>query len=217
MRRAVLLAGIGSALIAATLWVVSSRLATRDSRLPFYQTVDRTPEWISPGTTAYSRIHRVADFALIDQDGTTVTAADVAGRIYVASFFYSECQQLCPRLQTNLAKVQAAFRDDDGVLILSHTVAPEHDNGEVLRRYARANGVIHEKWRLLTGSAAEIASLERESYFAQLPDSVNGAAVRLLHSETFVLVDAQRRVRGVYDGSLAYDTERLIADIHALR
>jgi protein SCO1/2 len=210
-------AGIAIALGAA----LSSRLATRDSRLPlrlpFYQTADRTPEWITQGTVAYARIHRVADFSLTDQDGNTITRADVAGKIYVASFFYTACQQLCPTLRSNLAKVQAAFRDDDRVLILSHSVAPEHDDTAALRRYASTNGMIRGKWHLLTGPTDEISRLERESYFAQLPDSVNGEPVRSLHSETFVLVDEQGRVRGVYDGSLAYDTERLIADIHTLK
>jgi protein SCO1/2 len=190
---------------------------SRESELPFYQSSDRTPEWITPGTAAYARIHRVADFALTDQDGATVTGADVAGKIYVASFFYTSCRDLCPRLRSNLARVQAAFRDDDRVLILSHTVAPEHDDTAMLRRYARANGVIQGKWHLLTGPPGVISRLESDSYFAQLPDSVNGEPVRALHSETFVLVDTQGRVRGVYDGSLAYDTERLIADIHTLK
>jgi protein SCO1/2 len=184
--------------------------------LPFYQTADRTPEWIAPGTRAYTQIHRVADFALLDQDGETVTAADVAGKVYVASFFFTACQQLCPRLQSNLAKVQAAFHDDGRVLILSHTVAPERDDTAALQRYARANHVIRGKWHLLTGSGRVIAQLARASYFAQLPDSVDGVPTALRHSETFVLVDGQRRVRGVYDGSLAYDVDRLIADIGVL-
>jgi protein SCO1/2 len=202
--------------IAVAIGVVATRVRRPDA-LPFYQSADRTPEWITPGTDAYARIHRVADFALTDQDGMTVTGAEMAGKIYVASFFYTACQQLCPTLRSNLARVQAAFRDDDRVLILSHSVAPEHDDTAALRRYAGANGMIRGKWHLLTGPAAEISRLERESYFAQLPDSVNGEPVRSLHSETFVLVDAQGRVRGVYDGSLAYDTERLIGDIHTLK
>lgn len=185
--------------------------------LPFYQTAERTPEWIAAGTREYARIHRVAAFSLTDQDGTVVDTATVAGKIYVASFFFASCRDLCPKLQVNLARVQAAFRDDDRVLILSHSVSPETDDVAALQHYAAINGVISEKWHLLRGPAAEISRLARASYFAQLPDSVNGVAVRLRHSETFVLVDAQRRVRGVYDGSLAYDTERLIADIHALR
>ena len=187
------------------------------SGLPFYQTAEKTPEWITAGTPEFASIHHVADFALVDQDGAEVTGASVAGKVYVASFFFTTCQQLCPKLQSNLAKVQEAFRNDSAVLILSHTVQAEHDDTATLRRYARANGIVPGKWHLLTGSAATITSLARDSYFAQLPDSINGAPTPGLHSETFVLVDGQRRVRGVYDGSLMYDVERLIADIHALR
>lgn len=211
------LIGAGAALLGLVLATQLPRPATRVPRLPFYQTAERTPEWIAAGTPAYAKIHRVADFSLTDQDGTTVTAASVAGKVYVASFFYTACRQLCPKLETNLAQVQAAFRDDSNVLILSHTVTPESDDTAALRRYAKANGIIAGKWHLLTGPVDEIARLARDSYFAQLPDSVNGAPTALLHSETFVLVDGERRVRGVYDGSLPYDVERLIADIHALR
>jgi protein SCO1/2 len=185
--------------------------------LPFYQTVDRTPEWITPGAPEFSRIHRVADFSLVDQDGAMVTGASLEGKVYVASFFFTTCQQLCPTLRSNLSKVQDAFRADSGVLILSHTVAPERDDTATLQRYARANGIVRGKWHLLTGSATTIAELARDSYFAQLPDSINGVPTPALHSETFVLVDSQRRIRGVYDGSLLFDVERLIADIHALR
>ena len=187
------------------------------SSLPFYQTADKTPEWITPGSAEYARIHRVADFSLIDQDGAVVTGANMEGKVYVASFFFTTCQQLCPKLQSNLAKVQQAFRDDSAVLILSHTVAAEHDDTATLQRYARANGIMRGKWHLLTGSGELITRLARDSYFAQLPDSLDGAPTPALHTETFVLVDGQRRIRGVYDGSLMFDVERLIADIHALR
>ena len=185
--------------------------------LPFYQTVEKTPEWIAAGTAEYLRIHRVAEFALVDQDGAEISGASVAGKVYVASFFFTTCQQLCPKLQSNLAKVQEAFRNDSGVLILSHSVQAGHDDTATLRRYARANGIVRGKWHLLTGPAETITALARDSYFAQLPDSINGTPTPGVHSETFVLVDGQRRVRGVYDGSLMYDVERLIADIHALR
>lgn len=200
---------------------VFSRLTTHDSRptsrLPFYQSTAKTPEWITPGSAAWTEIHRVADFALTDQDGATVTSKDMDGKIYVASFFFTACRQLCPKLQSNLARVQQAFRDDSDVLILSHTVTPATDDAAMLQRYARVNGIVRGKWHLLTGPAAAINDLARNSYFAQPPDSVNGVPTPVLHSETLVLVDGQHRVRGVYDGSLMYDVERLIADIHTLK
>ena len=206
----------GLALGAIIVGAIGSRSRAADP-LPFYQSSDKTPEWIGPDDERYPAIHQVADFSLTDQDGVTVTASSLSGKVYVASFFFTECRQLCPKLESNLAKVQQAFRDDAGVEILSHTVTPATDDTAALRRYARANRVISGKWHLLTGPAATIADLARRSYFAALPDTINGAALPLLHSETFVLVDGQRRVRGVYDGSLMYDVERLIADVHTLR
>ena len=208
---------VGVGILGLVFATQAPRPASRVPRLPFYQTADRTPEWIDAGTPAYAQIHQIADFTLVDQDGAVVTGTGLEGKVYVASFFFTTCQQLCPTLRSNLAKVQDAFRADSGVLILSHTVAPTHDDTATLQRYARANGIVRGKWHLLTGPATSIAELARDSYFAQLPDSINGTATPALHSETFVLVDGQRRIRGVYDGSLMFDVERLIADIHALR
>ena len=164
-----------------------------------------------------AQIHQVGEFSLVDQDGAVVTSADVAGKITVVSFFFSTCRELCPKLQSNLAKVQQAFRDDSSVVLLSHTVTPARDDTATLRRYAQANRIIRGKWHLLTGSVEQISRLARDGYFTQLPDSVSGAPMPVIHSETFALVDRQHRVRGVYDGSLMFDVERLIADIHALR
>jgi protein SCO1/2 len=185
--------------------------------LPFYRTAALTPEWIAASAPEYSSIHRVADFALLDQRGVPVTEDSVAGRVYVASFFYSDCRQLCPRLKSSLSRVQNAFRDSPDVLILSHTVFPEVDDTARLDAYAAANGVVASKWHLLTGRRDIIERLARESYFVELSDTTGNTQGRLLHTETLVLVDQERRIRGVYDGSVPFDVDRLIEDIRVLQ
>jgi protein SCO1/2 len=206
--------------IAALLLLGGAGAMTRhsgDTGLPFYLDASRTPVWIAPDAPEYSTIHTVPDFSLIDQEGRIVSPATTAGKIYVASFFFTACRELCPKLQSNLARVQQAFRDDSNVMILTHSVTPGADDSATLRRYGRANNINSSRWRLLTGSPDLIRSLARDGYFAALPDTIDGVAKPLLHTETLVLVDAMRRIRGVYDGSLQYDVERLIADIQALR
>lgn len=183
--------------------------------LPYYADRSLTPQWF--GTSAVpDTLHRVGDFHLVDQTGETVDRSTVDNRVYVASFFYAECQQLCPKLRSQLQRVQAAFVRDTNVMILSHTIAPEADSISVLRRYAVENHLDDRKWLLLTGARSEIERLARDEYYVELRDAGGKTMGRLLHTETFALVDRDGHIRGLYDGSLPYDVTRLIEDIHTL-
>ena len=183
--------------------------------LPYYADHTLTPEWLAPSAAA-DTVHRVGDFRLTDQRGRVVDGATVAGKIYVASFFYAECQQLCPKLRTQLQRVQGAFAGDANVMILSHTIAPAADSVSVLRRYAAENRLDGRQWLLLTGARPEIERLARDAYFVELRDAGGKTLGRLLHTETFALVDRDGHIRGLYDGSLPYDVSRLIEDIRTL-
>ncbi|HEX8695717.1 MAG TPA: SCO family protein [Longimicrobium sp.] len=184
--------------------------------LPFYRGPDLTPEWIAQDSPEYAAIHRVADFALTDQHGETVTARELNGRVTVASFFFTSCGQICPTLRSSLARVRDAFAGDTAVLLLSHTVVPEADSVGALAAYAHRHGIHGRQWRLLTGGREEIRRLARESYFVELDDPGGNTAGNLVHTETLVLLDAGRRIRGVYDGTLPYDVAQLIEDVRAL-
>jgi protein SCO1/2 len=204
---------IGIAAIAAVAAAMGMR--GRAETLPFYTSRDLTPRWISPREA--ERAHRVAPFSLVDQDGRTITERDVDGKVYVASFFFTRCQQLCPILGNGLRRVQAAFASDTGVAILSHSVTPEIDSIAALKRWAAMRGVRGGSWHLLTGDRAQIERLAGRSYFVELRDTTGNTQGTLVHTETLVLVDGRRRIRGVYDGSLPYDVTQLIADIRTLR
>jgi len=181
--------------------------------LPFYRSAELTPEWIDEGNVT-TMTHRIADFSFVDQDGGRVSSSDFDGKIYVANFFFVRCTGICPSMRSNMAKIQAAYRDDDDVLLLSHSVMPASDSVPVLRNYAQANGVVSGKWHLVTGSRDSIYTLARDSYFADLNGEIEND---FLHTETFFLIDGKRRIRGVYNGTLEFDVKRLIEDIAVLR
>jgi protein SCO1 len=181
----------------------------RAERLPVYRDAALTPEWSAEGPE-----HRVADFALVDQAGDTGRARDLDGRVHVASFFYASCTRICRTTRGGLAAVRDAFRGDPGVVLLSFSVTPQVDSVAALRAYARAHGIASGQWHLLTGDAAVIRALARDSYFARLEEDNAGS---FLHSETFFLVDGRRRIRGVYNGTLRLDVERLVEDIRRLK
>jgi len=197
--------------------VVAVTGCARRSRLPYYVDRTLTPVWLNARSRETDTLPRVSDFHLVDQRERVVSRATIENKIVVASFFYASCRQLCPTLRSQLQRVQAAFDSGDGVMILSHTIAPESDSVEVLSRYSRENHLDASRWLLLTGERAEIERLARDSYFVELSDSGGKTNGRLLHTETFVLVDRHGHIRGVYDGSLAFDVTRLIEDIARLR
>ena len=186
----------------------------RNEGLPYYTDAQLSPRWLADDEI--DDAHRIADFVLLNQQGDTVRARTVAGKIYVANFFFTQCQQICPRLKSSLARVQEAYREDDTVLLLSHSVTPETDHADVLARYARANAIEAGKWHLLTGDRAQINDLARRSYFVELSDNTGNTEGTLVHTEVLVLVDQEGHIRGVYDGTLPFDVDQLIADIGIL-
>jgi protein SCO1/2 len=160
--------------------------------------------------------HKVQNFSLRNQEGNLVTERDVQGKIYVANFFFATCQSICPEMSTNLVKVQEAFRDDDSLLILSHSVNPLHDTVAVLASYAGRYGARSGKWHLLTGDKKQIYDLAKNSYLVNAIED-DGTPEGFLHSELFILVDPQGRLRGMYDGTDIAEVNRLLTDIQTLK
>jgi protein SCO1/2 len=139
----------------------------------------------------------------------------VKGRIVVADFFFTTCPTICPKMSVQMARVQEAFKDEDRLLLLSHSVTPELDSVPVLAEYAERHGADPARWRFLTGDRKQIYDLARKSYFAVL-DEGDGGPDDFVHTENFVLVDGKGRLRGFYDGTSPKDVDRLIADIPKL-
>ena len=188
-----------------------------DEVLPFYLDVDFTPQWIDQDSETYQNIHTIAPLALTNQDGETVTEKTFEGKIYVADFFFATCPGICPTMTRNMGKIQEALKDDDEVLILSHSVTPETDTVPVLKHYAHENGIISGKWHLVTGERQAIYTQARTSYFAEedlgLPVNEND----FLHTENMLLIDKQRRIRGIYKGTFQNEMTRLLEDIRLLK
>jgi len=160
--------------------------------------------------------HTIGDFKLINQYGDTVTRETVKNKIYIANFFFATCKSICPEMSTNLTDVQKAFANDDSVLILSHSVNPLHDTVEVLVNYARTYGAEKNKWHFLTGSKKEIYALAKDSYIVNALED-DGSPEGFLHSELFLLIDTQGRMRGMYDGTNKAEVQKLIEDIRTLK
>jgi protein SCO1/2 len=188
-----------------------------DTSLPFINNPDFTPEWISKNDKAYSSIHQIPPFSFINQNSETITEKTVENKIYVTDFFFTKCGSICPKMTTNMGFLQTKFMNDKDVMLLSHTVTPEWDSVPVLKEYAKNKGVISGKWHLLTGNKDEIYSLAKKQYFAGDTIGYYQTGNEFLHTENFILVDKKRRIRGVYNGTLPLEIERLSDDILELK
>jgi len=167
---------------------------------------------IQNGDTVF---HRIPDFTLTAQTGQTISQQNLEGKIYVANFFFASCQDICKKMSSNLQQVQEAFIKEPNVKIVSYTVDPERDSVAVLNKYAETYGADPEKWYLLTGPKSQIYQLAQEGY--KLPAMQAPSLIPdFIHSEKLLLIDEEKHVRGIYNGTDEEDVERLITEIKVL-
>ena len=183
--------------------------------LPIYNPSMVNPELVDSTVQYISKYHTISDFSFTNQNGKTITQKDYEGKIYVTDFFFTTCGSICPKMTTNLAVIQKAIINNPKVMLLSHTVFPETDSVSVLKKYALKNGVLDNKWNLVTGDKKQIYTMARKSYLAVKLGKPN-ELYDMVHTENFVLLDSKRRVRGFYDGTKEEDIQRLIEDINFL-
>lgn len=195
----------------------SEKTGTEQEVLPFFNRPDWTPEWIKANDPAYKKIHQIPAFSLTNQDGKTITEKDVEGKIFVVNFFFTTCRNICTKMTNNMHLIQDEFGDDDEVYLLSHSVAPESDSVPKLKKYALENKISSDKWSLLTGDKSSIYRLAKQEYFAGDTIGFYQTGNEFLHTENFILVDKHRRIRGVYNGTLLVEIERIKEDIALLK
>jgi protein SCO1/2 len=157
--------------------------------------------------------HQLGDFHLVSQSGRVVSQKDLAGNVYVASFFYTTCVGACPQISSQLTRVQEQFRREPRVKLVSYSVDAEHDSVASLASYAERYGAIAGKWFFLTGDKPQVYKLVTQDY--RLPEPT-GIAPGLEHSQQLFLVDRDKRIRGVYDGTKQKEVDRLITEIGVL-
>lgn len=206
---------LGFLLFATIFLLISYVLLKPKKKLPIFNPSDVNPELVDSTVQHVKKYHTIANFSFTNQNGQTITQKDYEGKIYVADFFFTTCPTICPIMQDNMVEIQKAFKNNPNVLLLSHTVMPHIDSVPVLKKYALDKGVIDSKWNLVTGDKKAIFYIARKSYLAVKTES-EGELYDMVHTENFILVDDQKRVRGFYDGTNKEDIVRLIADIQFL-
>lgn len=206
---------IGVIIFSVAFLYIAYQLLKPQKTLPIYNPSDVNPELVDSTVQHVSKYHTIADFKFTNQNGETVTQKNYEGKIYVADFFFTTCPTICPIMQDNMVVLQQEFKDNPNVMLLSHTVMPHIDSVPVLKKYAIEKGVVDSKWNLVTGDKKDIFYIARKSYLA-VKTETEGELYDMVHTENFILVDEQKRVRGFYDGTNKEEIKRLIEDIRFL-
>ena len=181
----------------------------KQTALPYYNTPDFTPLF-----SADRAKHTIANFSFTDQNGRQVTQKTIEGKIHVADFIFTSCGSICPVMTDNLKSVSNTFND---VVLLSFSVTPWIDSVAKLKKYTTAKNISNPNWHFLTGSQAAIYNLARTSYFAEEDLGFTKDSTEFLHTEHILLIDKNKRIRGIYNGTLKLETEQLIKDIRQLQ
>ena len=141
---------------------------------------------------------KVPNFKFINQNGKSISNNDYLGKVYIVEFFFTTCTTICPIMNTNLVHIQNSFTAFPNFGIASFTINPEFDTSEVLKLYAKENGINNPNWNLLTGNRSDIYKLANEGfnlYTAASSDFVDGFE----HSGYFAIIDKEGYIRSRVD------------------
>ena len=187
-----------------------------DKKLKVYNPIDVNPSLVHESIKHITKDHKIADFQLTNQNGETITQKNYENKIYIADFFFTRCTNICIAMAYNMNELQEYYKNDDDIMFLSHSVTPVMDSVPVLRKYADEKGVIDGKWNVTTGPKKHIYELARKSYMAVIEEG-DGGEDDFIHTEQFILVDKERRIRGFYDGTDKKDMKKLKEDMILLK
>lgn len=168
--------------------------------LPIFAPRDVNPELVDSTVQHIGNDHKVSAFRFTNQNGKIITQKEYENTIYVADFFFTTCPTICPKMTNNMVWLQKQLKAYPNVKLLSFSVTPDIDTPEVLKKYALKKGVDDTRWNLVTGDKKEIYYLARKSYLA-VKTGKPEEYFDMVHTENFILVDKNKRIRGFYDGT----------------
>jgi protein SCO1/2 len=192
-----------------------SSSCNQNNELPIYGNRDVKVSVVDGKEVIDTIYATVPNFTLINQNGDIVTESIIEGKITVVDFFFTSCPTICPIMKREMIRVYQEFQQNEKVVMLSHTIDPEHDTIEVLQDYSRRLGSDGKQWQFLTGERTYIYELAEKGYYSTaMADSTEPGG--FVHSGGLILIDEKKRVRGIFDGTNSADTDKLIEAIHLL-
>ena len=204
--------------ICSSLFFILFSCNRNDVELPYYNSPSFDPIFLNHDDSAEKLVsHRIEDFVLINERGNYFGSKNLQGTIHVANFIFTSCTHICPKMTTNMVEVERKFQNNSDVNLVSFTVTPWLDSPDVLKRYKEEFTLNSKNWHFLTGEKNKIYTIARKSYFAEEEIGFTKDSADFLHTEHFLLVDKNFRIRGIYNGTLSLEMEQLIKDIDILK
>ncbi|MDA7716531.1 SCO family protein [Flavobacteriaceae bacterium] len=184
--------------------------------LPIYSPSMVSEELVEEDIRYVKKYHSISNFSLTNQNGELINQEFYQNKIYIADFFFTTCPDICPKMTENMGYLQNELKNQTDVLLVSFSVTPNIDSVNVLRAYADLKGVDDSKWNLFTGSKKDIYELARKSFLVAKNDG-DGGKYDMIHTENFVLIDKENRIRGFYDGTNEVEMNKLLKDVKILQ
>ena len=184
--------------------------------LPIYSPSMVSEELVEEDIRYVKKYHSISNFSLTNQNGELINQEFYQNKIYIADFFFTTCPDICPKMTENMGYLQNELKNQADVLLVSFSVTPNIDSVNVLRAYADLKGVDDSKWNLFTGSKKDIYELARKSFLVAKNDG-DGGKYDMIHTENFVLIDKENRIRGFYDGTNEVEMNKLLKDVKILQ
>ena len=184
--------------------------------LPILNPIELNSEMVDSSLQSVGLGHKIGKFSFLNQDGETITEKNVKGKVFVAEYFFTTCGTICPKMNAQMQRVQLAYKGNSDFNILSFTVNPEVDLVPQMKMYAASHGAVKNQWHFLTGDKKDLYSLARKSFFVLKPaeaQNLGDAKSDFIHTNNFVLIDKQMRIRGYYEGTQPHQVDQLIKDI----
>ncbi|MCY0977381.1 SCO family protein [Chryseobacterium wangxinyae] len=198
-------------------WLLVLLSCKQESSVPYYNSPDFEPHFLSQKDASRQIPHTIAPFSFTDQNKKTITDQSVNQKIHIASFIFTSCGSICPVMIKNLKIVSSKYQKSEDVVLLSFSVTPWIDTPQKLKDFKVKNNITNPNWHFLTGNKTEIYKLARQSYFAEEDLGFTSDSTKFLHTEHIILADRDKKIRGIYNGTLQTDIEQLIKDTEVLR
>lgn len=208
--------------IIAIIGIITAYMMTKPSdekALPIINPIDVNEEMVDRDLVRQGFGHKVGSFSFTDQTNQAYGLKDVKGKVFVAEYFFTNCGTICPKMTAQMERVQQRFNGNNELKILSFTVDPTNDTVARMAEYAKLHKANNKQWHFLTGTQEELYRIARRYFFILKPSEVKNqgdVGSDFIHTNNFVLVDKQQRIRGYYDGTSEKEVDQLMKDIERL-
>lgn len=192
-----------------------SSCSSKPEKLPILGNKEAVVKTVDGKQITDTIYHQIPNFEFINQDSVKITQKDYEGKIYVADFFFTTCPTICPKMKTQMLRIYEKFKDNPNVAILSHTIDPRHDTPAILREFMNNLGIKSKMWQMVTGDKTKIYEIGQKSYMVSATDDPTQPG-GIVHSGAFILVDKNRHIRGIYDGTEPEKVDKLMKDMDVL-